>query len=60
MKSGARMSGHPGAALLGAPPPRLGKPQALSFFAFGEHAAQLEAGAGLFVEALEDFLESVI
>jgi len=60
MKSGARMSRHPGAALLGAPSRQRGEPQALSFFAFGEQVAQLETGAELFVEALVDFLESVL
>ena len=43
-----------------------GEPQALSFLALGAQAAQLAAGAEaaagavLFVDALEDFLESVL
>lgn len=37
-----------------------GKTQALSFFALEAQVAQLAGGVALFVDALEDFLESVI
>ena len=56
----------PGRRFLRGASRRRGKPQALSFLALGAQAAQLAAGAELaagdelFVDALEDFLESVL